>query len=853
MPFYGPFSSFPSFCLLFAERKRSRSVQLAASPLAVVAVVEDVLAEERAEPERTKKVHVPLSVIESVKKKLNLPSFCESGVKSNVGWHLLGDFLENGGDGVDEIAHLKAELAKLREERDLLKLRSVESTMLRNANFEAEFGIDKETFDWVLSVVEKDLPGSANVEDPPIFSPEGEKRRARVLGAAPEEVLGIVCRRLCKREEFAHIASGLGFSESWAEKVFHRAAKVLADPNKNFAKEFLRPQRADDVWKYTKAHDYDLIEFLEKHLPDFNIENVYYVVRIDGTHFLTLNSRDFFLQLLSHSNKKDACTLLTVAASVSTREFAFFSDLFGGRTSEPAVCAATDLLEKIVSHARETGAHYVVALVDKGFDFVAKAAGTEGFEDLLVCIPIRAQGFKQLSEENAIFVRAIGKARQPVEYDFGFLKRKFEILQPSYFKLGGSGMKHLSDNAVRVHNQVVSCFGLYNALRRHANPKITGSRQNVEEFCLLESPATCDDIKLPKLSKLSSWQSMMLASLPQITKEFLEKTFDGHFRDSKAGVAATNLLAKGSSLVLSHRVLGCRLKLDDKSNCLWVVGVCLSSFRRFIYHQSIEIYIDGDKIQLRQQYCTCFVGRGLCIHKAAFILSFAKMQKVPLSSIRGKEGLKLASSSELDTFSRDWIRDNLNWIELSKFYQTSPVRLIVHPNPLEERTLADVLERLEHLRYLRLFGKKSRGVPTLGDRLSGAKKEYLREEMLRSGIDIDGALREAEDSGIATTKEWMRHVILEKMSDMGDDDALYQLEVLDCCPCDGAGDDSDNKSIMCPKCRQWWHLVCSRHVGKAKNFKQCPKCDELESAIKQRKRDGTLGFWSNDFDDHYQE
>jgi hypothetical protein len=78
------------------------------------------------------------------------------------------------GDSEDKVAALEQQIAELREERDLLKLRSVESTVLRNANFEAEFGIDKETFDWVLSFVEKDLPGSSNVEDPPIFSPEGE-------------------------------------------------------------------------------------------------------------------------------------------------------------------------------------------------------------------------------------------------------------------------------------------------------------------------------------------------------------------------------------------------------------------------------------------------------------------------------------------------------------------------------------------------------------------------------------------------------------------------------------------------------------------------------------------------------
>jgi hypothetical protein len=120
------------FFLSFAGRKRSRSIQLAPPSAAVVAVAEDVLAEERAEPERTKKVHVPLSVIESVKKKLNLPSFCESGIKSSVGWHLLGDFLENGEVGIDEVVQLKAELAAVREERDLLKLRSVESTILES-------------------------------------------------------------------------------------------------------------------------------------------------------------------------------------------------------------------------------------------------------------------------------------------------------------------------------------------------------------------------------------------------------------------------------------------------------------------------------------------------------------------------------------------------------------------------------------------------------------------------------------------------------------------------------------------------------------------------------------------------
>ena len=79
------------FLRVFAERKRSRSVQLAASPLAMVAVVEDVLAEERAEPEQAKKKHVPLmKVVKTVKMKLDLPSFCGFESSSSMGWHLVG-------------------------------------------------------------------------------------------------------------------------------------------------------------------------------------------------------------------------------------------------------------------------------------------------------------------------------------------------------------------------------------------------------------------------------------------------------------------------------------------------------------------------------------------------------------------------------------------------------------------------------------------------------------------------------------------------------------------------------------------------------------------------------------------
>jgi hypothetical protein len=133
-----------------------------------------VLAEDGDEqeklPTRARKVFVPVSVIEAVKTRFGLPSFCEARKSSATGWERLHDLLTKD-EEVGKELKLETELAKLREERDLLKLRSVESTILRKANFEAEFGIDKETFDWVLSIVEKDLPGSANGKIPPFSRP----------------------------------------------------------------------------------------------------------------------------------------------------------------------------------------------------------------------------------------------------------------------------------------------------------------------------------------------------------------------------------------------------------------------------------------------------------------------------------------------------------------------------------------------------------------------------------------------------------------------------------------------------------------------------------------------------------
>ncbi len=62
--------------------------------------------QKRAELEQAKKKHVPsMKVVKTVKMKLDLPSFCGFESSSSVGWHLVGEFLDNGENG-DEILRI---------------------------------------------------------------------------------------------------------------------------------------------------------------------------------------------------------------------------------------------------------------------------------------------------------------------------------------------------------------------------------------------------------------------------------------------------------------------------------------------------------------------------------------------------------------------------------------------------------------------------------------------------------------------------------------------------------------------------------------------------------------------------
>jgi hypothetical protein len=125
------------------EAEDEDAFDAAAAGLAALAGRRQVRA--RVDEEPAKKLVTPGSVISYVRKHFE-PLFGKEHNRGATerGFMKLLDVVESR--DCDEKARLEKELAEVREERDLLKLRSVESTILRNASFEAEFGIDKETF-----------------------------------------------------------------------------------------------------------------------------------------------------------------------------------------------------------------------------------------------------------------------------------------------------------------------------------------------------------------------------------------------------------------------------------------------------------------------------------------------------------------------------------------------------------------------------------------------------------------------------------------------------------------------------------------------------------------------------------
>jgi hypothetical protein len=94
------------------------------------------------------------------------------------------------------------------------------------------------------------------------------------------------------------------------------------------------------------------------------------------------------------------------------------------------------------------------------------------------------------------------------------------------------------------------------------------------------------------------------------------------------------------------------------------------------------------------------------------------------------------------------------------------------------------------------------------------------------------------------------------IADSDSDDAekaKYVIEVLNVCPCEDEGDFDGNdagpvKMIKCGSCRRWWHPKCAKHQASVK-LHACPLCKEAAKAQKQKKKDGTLGFFQNDHED----
>jgi hypothetical protein len=196
---------------------------------------------------------------------------------------------------------------------------------------------------------------------------------------------------------------------------------------------------------------------------------------------------------------------------------------------------------------------------------------------------------------------------QIIEYTFGDLKRAFPVIAKNVIRLGATS-KQMSKRAKRIQCVWNVCWCFQNArvelVRRLARPD-TG------KLSLLQCKYSAEDIAIPILQNPSQSCVNALKNIPQLTKNWIEQAFVGHFRNHRDGTNTTNLLAKGARLVLGHHVLGMRWKSLEMSVLL--AFVVIASYRTGVYHVCIDI---ARNLEILGWYCTCYVGRGTCIHKA---------------------------------------------------------------------------------------------------------------------------------------------------------------------------------------------------------------------------------------------
>jgi hypothetical protein len=670
----------------------------------------------------SKLIRVPLEFIETVQETFDAPSF--GNKQSHETWMACVEALHNSADD-ERVNELTAEVRELRLQLEKLSLRSVAATLERQENFRLVFGLSKDLFDIVLDVVKDELPGQGHVN---VFSPhkDGTPGRAKPSSLPVEDIFGAFCRRICKFEQFSSIGSGLGKSDEWARRLCKATVENLAKNDSSFSKRFLTPEMPKTTWEFIKENRQDVVDFLEENVDNFDPLKVYYVVLIDGVHFESLEVHDFLLHSLSRSEKKQSCTLLSIVATTLTDQACFISDFFGGKTAEQTIVASTNFLRSIYDFVKQNGGDEVVFFVDKGFRCVDDFAKSKA--DCHCFIPFRKVANKQLTKLQANLVRQIAWIRQQIEYHFGQEKRLCKISARGNLKLGAS-FSNLHSYGQFLSSVLIVCFGVQNASAelRRTNRYGFGSQERFEEISsFLPSKFSASDIKVPKVVPVPGSMRKILADIPQYSEEIIGKIFSGHFRDANIEhpISTTNLLAKASKLLVGHHVLGMRMKRDETS--LWFVFVIIASYRRGVYHACLRVNAaDGS---IADSYCSCFVGMGQCIHKAGGVLTLARYRKVNISEFRGGDGLVLSSVRELDIVSRDELRDKLSWSHLCDWYQNSKVKIVVHPEQLEEQTFDDVVAKVQEMRVYRYRRLGKAGEQSFGDELEKMKEAELKEK-----------------------------------------------------------------------------------------------------------------------------
>lgn len=799
----------------------------------------------------SKRLHVPLDFINSVKDELDSADNFGLAACRPV-WSALTDRLRESAAMAAKIAELEAQLKAAEEERRSMMQQTFASVLERGGDVRHVFGVEEDFYNFLYDIVKEDIPGQG---DGNVFSPpkEGTHRRARAVALPPKEVFGAFLRRLCCFEEFAKIADSLQKDESWVRKLFYAVLSSFAKDDSKLSERFLRPESPAETWKFCQKERPDVVEFLRAHIPNFDPSKVYYVLLIDGVHFEALEVHDFFLHSLTRSEKKQSCTLLSIVCGTHTDQACFVTDVFGGKTSEPMIVASSRLLEKVVDFALKNGADDVVFFADKGFSCVANFASRT--DHCYAFLPFRKKGSNQLSTEQANDVRSIAWIRQLIEYVFGAEKRLCKIVARGNLRLGAK-FEHLKEHGKRLRQLVQVSFAVQNAAAEWRRGKRgCGPIERIDSVSsFLPSVYTVGDVAGPVRTPLSGSTRMILNDVPQLSKSMIEEMFQGHFRDWRLErpISATNLLAKASKLLVGHHVLGVRLKKDFSS--IWGVFVIIASYRRGVYHTCLRLSrVNGSIVD---DYCSCFVGNGQCIHKASGICFFARWQNVPISEFRGQDGLRLFSSNSIDIRSRDEIRDKLSYPLLCEFYQNEPVCAAVHPRQLEETSFADVVSKVKDLRKFRFRKKGNRGESTLGDRLEAMKIAQLQEIGIEHGVDWTRAREVAAAANERTNKDWHIECVLQAIAAGNGEEAeeaLFVLEVLNVCPCDNEADlDASEQGLLqmikCGACRQWWHPKCAQHMARVP-LKQCPNCRDELNAQKRQLNDGTLGFFTNDHSD----